>query len=193
MSEPILVRPVAATDAAELAALFLREGSPCFCRYWHFGGTNKEWEARCALEPQRNRVELEEALTTGNEDARGLVATAENHNLIIGWAKLVPQRVLPKLLARVPYRGLDDPDVFSLGCFLVDPAHRRQGVARALLEAALQWAPRWGARFLEAYPRVAEGLHEGEMWTGPASIFAALGFEVHRLSPQYPVLRKRVG
>jgi len=188
----IFVRPVEPSDESALVALFEREGSPCFCRYWHFTGTNKEWEARCALEPKRNREELENALATGSDQARGLVAFSPDRTTILGWTKLVAQRTLPKLLARVPYRGLEENDVFSIGCFLVDPKHRREGVARALVEGAIEWAPKWGAKFLEAYPRSADGLHEGEMWTGPLALFTSLGFEVFRESPQYPVLRRKV-
>lgn len=189
------VRPVEPSDARALSELFVREGSPCFCRFWHFSGTNKEWEARCALDQQKSRAELEAAVTQRADEGRGLVAQLQAHEAIIGWTKLVPQRTLPKLLARVPYRGLKTPpagSVFSLACFLVDPRHRRQGVARALVEGAMEWAPRFGATVLEVYPRVSEPMHPEEMWTGPRSIFEKLGFEVFRESPQYPVYRKRL-
>ncbi|GAC1360026.1 MAG: hypothetical protein NVSMB47_12710 [Polyangiales bacterium] len=196
-SSDLVVTPVSPADFAPLVALMAREGCPCHCRFWHFTGTSKEWEARCALEPERNRDELGAAIASGSDEGRGLVArVASAPERIVGWMKLAPRRALPKLLARVPYRGLDAPErpaaeVLSIACFLVDPALRRHGVARALVEGAIEWAPRWGAVALEAYPRRSDApLHDGEAWMGPSALFDGLGVVVGREAPQYPVLRR---
>jgi len=189
-----VVAPVTAEDAPALVTLMKREGTPCFCRYWHFAGTNKEWEARCALEPQVNEAQLVEAITRRGEEGMGLVA--RERETTIGWMKLTWRRALPKLTARVPYRDLDleGGRVLSIGCFVVDPAMRRRGVARALVQGAIDVGPSWGARFLEAYPRRSDhALHDGEAWTGPERVFAELGFEVARDALQYPVLRRAFG
>jgi len=186
----VIVEALGPARSAALAALFDRDGSPCFCRYWHFGGTNKEWEARCAERKDESRAELAAAIAVGSEDARGLVAVRGDD--VVGWMKVTRRATLPKLLARFPYRGLDDPgDVFAIGCFLVDPALRRDGVAAALLDFAIAHAPSWGARFLEAYPRASDApLHEGELWQGPHALFTSRGFVVVREASQYPVLRR---
>jgi GNAT superfamily N-acetyltransferase len=193
----VTVEEVGAQDSEDLQALFARDHSPCYCRYWHFAGTNKEWEARCAFEREVNATELDAALKARSDEARGLVARLGDERTLVGWMKLAPQRALPKLLARPPYRGLETTGVFAIGCFLVAPAHRRQGIARALVTRAIELAPSWGATHLEAYPRVAvgggEGLHDFEQWTGPGKLFEELGFEVHRDQPQYPVLRRHLG
>jgi len=191
------ISAVTPADAPALIALMERDGSPCYCRYWHFVGTNKEWEARCGLDAATNEAELRAAVHQGRDDGRGLVARMSNDpSPIVGWMKLTKRRTLTKLLARVPYRGLDDgtqamADTLAIGCFVVDPAHRRQGIARALVEGAIRLGPTWGASFLEAYPRVSEQpLHDGEAWTGPLALFRSLGFTVAREAPQYPVLRR---
>jgi len=184
------VRLADQSDFEALAALFERDNSPCYCRYWHFAGTNKEWEARCGLTPEVSRAELGAALASKSDESLGLVARVPGHGLIVGWMKLAPQHTLSKLLKRSPYKGLEAPEVFSIGCFLVDADHRRKGVARALLEGAIAVAPSLGARALEAYPRVFDGLHDFELWNGPFEMFQALGFEVVRDQPQYPVMRK---
>lgn len=182
---------VTSADAPALVALFARENAPCHCRYWHFAGTNKEWEARCALDPGANRAELETALAGGDDTARGLVARMAGS--VVGWMKLAPRPTLAKLLSRPTYRDLPaPPDVWSIGCFLVDGAHRRRGVARALLEGAIVHAPRLGARILEAYPRRGDALHDGDHWLGPPALFEALGFEIVRDQSQYPVYRRAI-
>lgn len=191
----MIVRPVEAGDFVGLAALFERDHSPCYCRYFHFTGTNKEWEARCALEPSKNRDELRAAL--GTAEGHGLIAIDQgggrelaDGQAILGWMKLVPQPTLHKLLIRSPYKGLESAEVWSIGCFLVDPEHRRRGVATALVRGAIAHAETHGITTLEAYPRVFEGMHDAEQWTGPMAMFESLGFEVHRDQAQYPVLRR---
>jgi GNAT superfamily N-acetyltransferase len=188
--DAFLVAPVTPRDAPALALLMKREGTPCFCRYWHFVGTNKEWEARCALEPEKSERELSDAIDVGGDEGRGLIAKA--NDVVVGWMKLTWRRALPKLMARVPYRDLDldAARVLSIGCFVVDPTMRRRGVARALVKGAIDLAPSWGARWLEAYPRRSDhALHDGEVWTGPERLFVELGFTVARDATQYPVLR----
>ncbi|MEO7094916.1 MAG: GNAT family N-acetyltransferase [Polyangiales bacterium] len=197
------ITPIGPGDAPALIALMERDGGSCFCRYWHFTGTNKEWEARCGLDAKSNEAELRVAVAERRDDGRGLVARIPGEpERVVGWMKLAPRRTLTKLLARVPYRGLDDAttpladtpaDTLAIACFVVDPTLRRRGIARALVEGAIRLAPSWGASFVEAYPRVSEQpLHDGEAWMGPHRLFAELGFEIARESPQYPVLRRRL-
>ncbi|MBM4364041.1 MAG: GNAT family N-acetyltransferase, partial [Deltaproteobacteria bacterium] len=133
--------PAGPSSAPALAALFERADVPCHCRYWHFPGDDRAWLARCALEPEQNRAELEESLASGRPDGRGLVAL-DDAGSALGWLKLVPALAAPKLVDRRPYRGLPclsgpRDDVVMLGCLLVDPAARRRGVARALVTAAV--------------------------------------------------------
>jgi GNAT superfamily N-acetyltransferase len=116
----------------------------------------------------------------------------------IGWLKVAPAGVMKKAYDRRLYRGLpcfagDRAGVFLVGCALVHPAHRRQGVATALVAGAVELAPGWGATALEALPRrPREAVSDEELWTGPIEAFAANGFvEVNAFEP-YPVLRRDV-
>ncbi len=192
---------------AGLAALFEAAGSSCYCRYWHFAGDKNAWLERCALAPGENRAELEAALAASDPgadrvrgrsspEARGLVALDRDE--VVGWLKVAPAPVVAKLYDQRLYRGLpcfagDRTGVFTIGCVLVHPAHRRRGVARALVAGAVRIAPSWGARALEAFPRrPREAVADEELWTGPASVYAAAGFvEVHAFEP-YPVLRREL-
>ncbi len=194
------VAPVAPEDAEPLAALFEREGCPCYCRYWHFAGTNKEWEARCAFEGSKSREELLAAVRGRSHEGQGMVARlASRPGEVVGWLKLAPRSALTKLLVRSPYKGLAEEapagEVLAIGCLLIDPRERRHGLARALVEAAVVEARRRGASAIEAYPRDArEPVHDGELWMGPRSAYDAAGFEVVRgEGGQYPVLRRTLG
>jgi GNAT superfamily N-acetyltransferase len=191
---PLLVEQARASHAPELAALFEAAGSSCYCRFWHFVGTNNAWLDRCANAPHDNRAELEAALASESDEARGVVARVPG--AILGWLKVTPAAAMTKAYERRLYRRLpcfegDRAGVFLVGCALVHPAHRRAGVATALVAGAVRLAPSWGARALEALPRrPREAVSDEELWTGPVSAYARNGFvEVSTFDP-YPVLRR---
>lgn len=197
MSDELRVEAAAAEHEGALAALFAAAGSPCYCRFWHFAGTNNAWLERCALAPEENRRELDEALRTGGDEARGVVAIGSD-GAIVGWLKVAPAGAVKKLYDRRLYRGLpcfegDRGGVFAVGCALVHPAHRRRGVATALVGGAVRLASGWGAHALEAFPRCPkEPVNDEELWHGPMGAYAAHGFAVvHEFEP-YPVLRREL-
>jgi GNAT superfamily N-acetyltransferase len=199
------VRIVALTSetAAPWAELFAASASTCFCRYWHFEGRKSEWLARCFEHPEENRREQELLVRSGQPEGRGLLAL--DGSSCVGWMKLVPRACLPKLVQQGAYRPLDlgsDRGVWSISCFLVRPALRHRGIARALIAAAPNhvraWAPAdEAAEVLEAYPRgtaagAASHLHDEEAWMGTQSLFESCGFERVAGEPVYPVMRKKL-
>ena len=188
----IVVEPLTEKHLAGFARLFESASSSCFCRYWHFTGTKNEWLDRCANRPDENLAEQREALERGDVSARGLVAL--EHGVVVGWMKLAPREALPKLTSLPVYRQLSaEPGTWTIGCFVVDPAARRRGVARALVRNAESYVAAQGGRAIEAHPRRStEPLHDEEAWQGPERVFIDVGFTpIHDASP-YPVYRKVV-
>ena len=187
------VERVNASHLERLHALFEATSSSCYCRYWHFEGTKNEWLDRCAHRPEENRAELDEAVRSGTEDGQGIVATADD-GTVIGWMKLTRRSAVPKLRRLPVYRGLDLGDeetTYAVGCFLVHPAHRRSGVARALLDGAEAIAAQRGATAIEGYPRRSSSpLYDEEAWQGPERAFIAWGAEHVAGEAPYPVYRK---
>jgi GNAT superfamily N-acetyltransferase len=178
--------------APALADLFVRNECGCYCEWWHFDGDKNAWLARLAHEPETNRARLLERSRA--QELLGVVAVSQAGDAV-GWMKLTFAASVPKLYAQRPYRGLpclqeQRERTATVGCFLVDSAFRRRGVAAALLEAGLELARAAGAAFVEAFPRRAEGLRDEELWTGPPNLFARHGFEVVHELAQYPVLRR---
>jgi GNAT superfamily N-acetyltransferase len=194
----VRIAPLTADHAGAWAALFEASGCTCFCRWWHFTGSKNEWLARCFEEPAKNRDEQTALAAAGALEARGLLAL-DDDGTAVGWMKLAPRALLPKLRRQGAYRPVDlgdDEGVWSVGCLLVRPDRRRSGVARALIEAAPEQVRTWGGRAVEAYPhRVAHVLHDEEAWMGPEGVFAGLvtnGWRVvHDVAP-YPVYRLRL-
>jgi GNAT superfamily N-acetyltransferase len=186
------VAPLDASNVDRWAALFASAGCPCYCRYWHFSGDKNAWLDRCAHRPEDSETEQRALVAARAPEARGLVAFSGEQ--AVGWMKLAPRVDLPKLRRLSVYRALDlgsDAGVFSIGCFLVHPAHRGRGVARALLAAAEEHGRAWGATSLEAYPRrTSEPVHPEEVWMGPERLFVERGYVAIAGEAPYLVYRK---
>jgi GNAT superfamily N-acetyltransferase len=189
------VEAFAPTHLDRFAALFEAASSACFCRYWHFTGTKNEWLDRCANRPEENLAEQAAAVRAGDDSARGLVALDRAaSDAVVGWMKLSPREAVPKLTSLPVYRGLaGEPGAWTIGCFLVHPARRHEGVARALLAAAEVHVAAWGGRVILGHPRRStEPLHDEEAWQGPERLFVELGYVPIHDVPPYPVYRKVV-
>jgi GNAT superfamily N-acetyltransferase len=190
VSPPIVCEALGSNVLAGLDALFERVGSGCYCRYFQFEGDKNDWQARLAFAPEDNRRELHERAHAPG--LAGMVARASE--LVIGWMKLERASTLAKLYAQRPYRALPDlthdrAGVFTVGCFLIDPAWRRRGVASALLRRGIEAARAEGARAIEAFPRRAEGVSDEQLFSGPLALYLKHGFVVAHEQSQYPVLR----
>ncbi len=182
-----------ASHGPGLIALFERADCPCYCRYWDFPGDKRDWQNRCANNRETSKAELRTALATG--DISGVVALLdEPPGTVIGWSRIAPVAHLGKSYEGQLYRGLpcfsgDRSRVFAMACFLVDPDHRRTGVARALLSHAIEMARAAGATAVEALPCGVEGIPDEQHWLGPPQMYEEAGFQVvHEFRP-YPVLR----
>ena len=186
--------PLGPEDVDELVSLHQRCGLTCYCRYWHFEGNTDDWHDRLFNDTVTNETALRDTTRNSEESARGMVARAPDSSAVVGWLNLSRADQLPKLYGQRLYRTLDifggdRSGVFTLSCLLVDPEFRKQGVASALISAAIGWARSLGGTAIEAFPRRDEYLSDAELWLGPFSTLESLGFEiVHDFGP-YPVLR----
>lgn len=190
------VRPASAVDAAALCGLFERSGCACYCRWWSFAGDKNAWLDRLAHAADDNRLELEQALRTGDPSARGLVAfdgTSDGASAI-GWMRIAPVATLSKVYDQRLYRRLpcfegERTGVWTVACFLIDPAYRRRGVAGSLLDAGIAHCKSSHARALEAFPRPDEGRGAETLFTGPGRLFEERGFRIVHETGPYSVVR----
>ncbi len=174
----------------DVADLFTRKGprggtpqpDGCWCRFWHVRG--KEYWAKHGA---GHRRALREEIRGG--DANALLAYVDGET--VGWCRLGPRETFDRLEHSDKLTRVDDEDVWSLVCFYVHPAAKRQGVATALLDAALGHARTQGARLVEAYP-VREGHMNIDAYTGYLPMFLDAGFEVVRDAGRRMIVRKRV-
>jgi GNAT superfamily N-acetyltransferase len=189
--------PLTPERLPDLAALFGQGGDPKFCWCAFFRVRNIDFAHATA---ESNREVLEDAVTTTAADGRapGLVAYRDGE--AIGWVSVGPRDDYERLTHSKILAPLDDKPVWSIVCFVVSRKARGQGVARALLDAAVDYARQHGATLLEAYPVETGGdrVPAAHAYKGTVTMFERAGFEVaerrqhNRSSPIRPIVRRRV-
>ena len=188
---PVTVRPLDA-DRADEFLQFMEERAfadnpswrGCYCFNFRFAGTDAESWARTGAD---NRRDMAQAIREGR--AHGLLAYVDGQ--IAGWCSASPKAEMPALAGR-DWMPAEGGGVGIIGCLTIGPRHRRHGIARMLIEHALDYLAGLGCRVVEAYPlREVEADSHGH-W-GPIQVYRALGFETYREHPQRLVVRRRVG
>lgn len=113
----------------------------------------------------------------------------------VGWLSLGPRPDFGRIDRSPLFKAVDATPVWSIVCFFIHREHRRQGVASALLDAAIDYARHQGGPALEAYPiDVAEANQsqkaDANLFTGTADFFERAGFKVVQCAkPARPMLR----
>ena len=153
----------------------------CRCVAWWVPSWDG-WGERTAAENAALRDEL---CNAGEYD--GLLAFAGDEP--VGWCQLGRRDRLEKLVHQLE---LDpSPETWAVTCFLVAPHARGRGVARALLDAAIDTARAGGAVRLEGYPR--RGITDtDDAWTGPERLFETHGFAAVREAGPRSVYARRL-
>ena len=163
-----------------------RGGTPqadgCWCRFWLVRG-KAYWDGHGA----GHRKALREEIRGGAANA--LLAYVDGEP--VGWCRLGPRESFERLERSAKLTRIDDKDVWSIVCFYVDPHAKRQGVATALLDAALDRARAQGVRLVEAYP-VRQGHMNIDAYTGYLPMFLDAGFEVVRDAGRRLIVRRGI-
>ena len=169
----LTIVPLTAARVADLATLFDQGGDPrwCWCTYYRVRG--RTWSNST---PADNR-----ALLGGLADralAPGLVAYSDGQ--AVGWVSLGPREDYERLAYSKVLAPIDDRPVWSIICFVVGRQSRGQGIAGALLDAAIDHARASGATTLEAYPTDTDGgrVPSANLFKGTLSMFVRAGFTV---------------
>ena len=144
----------------------------CWCQHWRL----RSKDMAAAKVPQLRERLHDQALSP---QPPGLVAF--DRDRAVGWVSLGPRTDFERIVRSRVIPTIDDRPVWSIVCFAVSESARGRGVARTLLDAAVDYARRRGADTLEAYPvAIAAGapIHAEAAFTGTRPMFERLGFRV---------------
>ncbi|KGN39235.1 GNAT family N-acetyltransferase [Knoellia subterranea] len=179
-----VVKPANAVPFDDIQTVFGGRGDAHGCQCQWFKLAPKESLGRVGIDELRAR--LEEQSRCGHPRARattGLVAY--NGDDPVGWIAVEPRTAYTSMVrnGKVPWEGRDenreDPSVWAVTCFVARVGHRKRGVSRALLAAAVEHARARGATAIEGYPMAsAQGAITGELFVGLEPVFADAGFDV---------------
>jgi GNAT superfamily N-acetyltransferase len=160
----------------QFEALFGRNGAcaGCWCMFWRLEKGERFEDIKGKTARQRMRAMV--------LSGKALGMLAFDGAQPVGWLSYGPRRDYPKL-DRAPSLACDDADrVWSLPCFFIRRDYRQQGVATALLAAAIKTLRKRGVEIAEAYPvrpkKPGRSIPAAFAWTGTRSLFDAAGFEV---------------
>jgi len=186
----LTVAPLTQDRWADLEAVFAGKGCSfaraCWCMEGRYNGRRPEL-GQGKARAKANRLALK-ALVEGGS-IPGLIGY--RGTTPVGWVSLAPREEYGRLKRSAVMKAVDDQPVWSVVCFVVPSEYRGQGVAQALLKAAVAYARKKGAKIAEGYPiDKPTRSSDGFMWFGAKSMYDKAGFEeVARHKPQRPIMR----
>jgi ribosomal protein S18 acetylase RimI-like enzyme len=189
----VVCRPLTASRWADLEAVFNARGCSvargCWCMYYRRSGAARP-VPKGKTRAQVNHAALKSLAKPGPPP--GLIGY--RGTVPVGWISLGPREDYARLEHSSVMKPVDSEAVWSIVCFVVPSEFRGQGVARALLDAAVAYARKRKVRLLEAYPVDNSGRTSPDsLGFGTKSMYDDAGFEeVARRRPQRPVVRLRL-
>jgi GNAT superfamily N-acetyltransferase len=195
MTSDLDIQPLTRERLPDLAALFGQGGDPkwCWCSFFRVRGSS--WQNASAA---GNRRVLEKTVDELEGRAPGLVAYRDGE--AVGWVSLGPREDYERLVHSKVLAPIDERPVWSIVCFVVGRAARGQGVAAALLDAAIEYARQHGATLLEGYPVETDGkrISSANAYKGTLGMFEQAGFRVaerrqwNATTPVRPIVRRAI-
>jgi len=184
MAIHLVFHPLTSERWSDLERLFEKDKvcRTCWCMWWRVSAT--QWMRRRGEE---NKKALKAIVDSGK--VPGILVYSNGQP--IGWCSVSPREDFHRLERSRTLKRIDDKPVWSVVCFFVAEPFRRQGVSTKLLEAAIGYARRQGAKIIEGYPsRSNRKQPDPLVYTGLASPFQKLGFvEVNTNSKTKTIMR----
>lgn len=161
----------------------------CYCHYYHVPKAIA-WES---LDAGANRIAMTARIDVG--EMEGFLAYAGDE--VVGWLNAQPYPKLRHACARLgiapPELDVRPEQAAAVVCFVIAPAWRRRGVARALLAAALAAFAARGILVVDAFPfNASSSSTPSDHYHGPRALFDATGFSPLRVDGEVTVMRRRL-
>jgi GNAT superfamily N-acetyltransferase len=165
------VYPATTEHWDDIRSLFEGHGEVgCWCQYWRQSSSDYRRGG-----PGSGEKNLKNQVVQGPPP--GMVAYLDGEP--VGWLGFWPRQQFERLVRSRTIPQVDDVPVWSIVCFMIRPGYRRKGIARELLNGAVEYARNAGVPALEAYPIDSEGqrIDVTFAYVGFTGMFEAAGFE----------------
>lgn len=152
-------------------------GAGCWCMYPRLNDAETRALPGTGSQSRRKRAAM--AAMASGHPAPGLLAFRDGAP--VGWVAVAPRRELLRIARSRATPPVDDAEVWVIPCVTVRKGMRGQGIAVALIRAAVEYASAHGAPAVEAYPR-AGSVRTGDdnAYFGVEPMFRRAGFRVVR-------------
>lgn len=147
-------------------------GAGCWCTWFH------------------PRTEMQDESENGRACKERLVREGKAHaavvfdgDVAVAWCQFGSPAELPSIHHRKDYEaGLVSPPDYRITCIFVDRNHRREGLARAAVDGALELIAKAGGGVVEAYPHDIAGkkMSATFIYNGTRTMYEKAGFEYER-------------
>jgi GNAT superfamily N-acetyltransferase len=177
--------PLTPSRWKDFEALFGARGAcgGCWCMWWRL--KRAEFEAKKGAGNKRRMKALVQSC-----GRPGILAYEGKR--AVAWCAVAPREHYAALERSRILKPVDDRPVWSVVCFFVDKAYRRQGMTPQLLQAVVRHVKKQGGKIVEGYPvePKKKPMPEVFAYTGLAAAFKKAGFkECLRRSETRPIMR----
>lgn len=155
----------------------------CWCMAWRLNAKEFEKEKGAGNKKAMKRI-------VDSNELPGIIGYLNKEP--VGWCSVAPREKFIRLEKSKVLAKIDDKPVWSITCFFITKAFRRQGLSTELLKGVIKFCRKKNVRILEAYPAepYAKNIPAAFAWTGIPSAFEKAGFKVvERRSPKRPIMR----
>jgi GNAT superfamily N-acetyltransferase len=164
------------------------EWAKCYCHYYEVP-TALTWSD---FDGPANRLAMTARIATG--EMEGYLAYAGGD--VVGWMNAQPYAKLRHACTRMriaaPPLPVPAHDAAAIVCFVIAPAHRRQGVARALLAFGIENMRARGLALVDAFPwnTAPDVTKATDHYHGTLAMFTQAGFAPIATHENVTVVRK---
>lgn len=134
-------RNVTPENWADLSRLFNERGGPhsCWCLKWRVPSSELKH-----IEPKEKETALKSRVREG--EPVGILGYRDGDP--VAWCSVAPRPTFRGLV----HNRVTDQRIWAITCFFIKRAHRRRGITRGLIAAAVKHAAPRGAHTVAAYP-----------------------------------------
>lgn len=176
----LTVKPVTGSTWSDFETLFEGKGAPkyCWCMAWRPMPDRAKADNAARKQALHDRVRRRVPI--------GLLGYVAGEP--VAWCSIAPRTSFVKLSDD---QDDTEEDVWSIVCFFIRRDHRGSGFSQQMLDAALTFARRRGARMVEAYP--VDPQSPSYRFMGFVSLFKSKDFKPHgRASSRRHVMRHAI-